>query len=236
MSLGGAGTFETALLAELRLGLPPTFYFRLIEIEDDWAFVLKMHSFFEGALTQLLREKLRLRPHVREGLTPRDSFTSRIHLASRMNLLEPDYSGFLLGLNRLRNDITHNIRFIAFDFRSYVDGLSDTEFRRTAVTLCAGFKNVPSNTFPAMRPPKNARPRECRTVRELFWHLNPKLSIWNAGVWTLDLISLHLHIENSRIAAVLEPGTAAKLQDLMHDPTVLAFQRKHSTLWFKEGT
>ena len=38
-----------------------------------------------------------------------------------MNLLEPDYRGFLLSLNRLRNDITHNIRFLAFDFRSYVE-------------------------------------------------------------------------------------------------------------------
>ena len=185
-----AGEFETSLLAELRLGIPPTFYFQLSEIKDDWAFVLKIHSFFEGALTQLLREKLRLRPHVREGLTPGDSFPTRVHLASRMKLMEPDYHGFLLGLNRLRNDITHNIRFIAFDFRSYVDSLSDSEFRRGAFNLCAGFKNVPSDAFPKLEPPKNARPRDCRTVREVFWHLSPKLSIWNAGLEHVEKVSI----------------------------------------------
>jgi hypothetical protein len=226
-----AGEFETALLAELRLGLPPTFYYRLVEIEDDWAFVLKLHSFFEGALTQLLREKLRLRPHAQECLTPRDSFTSRVHLASRMKLMEPDYSGFLLGLNRLRNDITHNIRFIAFDFRSYVDGHSDVEFRRTATSLCAGFKNVSADVFPKQLTPKNARSRQCRTVREVFWHLSPKLSIWKAGVWTLDLISLHFHFEWSGDTVAVEPDTEAKLQDLLHDPAVLEYRRRLSELW-----
>jgi len=48
-------------------------------------------------------------------MTPRDSFVSRVHLAERLGVMEPDYRGFLLALNRLRNDLTHNIRFIAFD-------------------------------------------------------------------------------------------------------------------------
>jgi hypothetical protein len=230
-----AGEFEMALLAELRLGLPPTFYFRLVEIEDDWAFVLKMHSFFEGTLTHLLQEKLRLRTQVQESLTPRDSFVSRVHLASRMDLMEPDYRGFLLGLNRLRNEITHNIRFIAFDLQSYVDRLSDVEFRRTAVTLCAGFKNVPADPFLKHLSRKNARPRQCRTVREVFWHVSPKLSLWNAGVWTLDLISLHFHFEWSGETPVLEGETEAKLQDLLHDPTVLEYRRRHSRLWPSEN-
>jgi hypothetical protein len=234
MSLA-ATEFETALLAELRLGLPPTFYYRLLEIEDDWAFVLKVHSFFEGALTQLLQEKLRLRPNVRESLTPRDSFTSRVYLASRMNLMEPDYRGFLLGLNRLRNDITHNIRFIAFEFRSYVDSLSDAEFRRNAVTLCAGLKNVSVDAIPTLQVPKHARSRQCRTVREMFWHLSPKLSIWDAGVWTLDLIALHFHFEEIGATPIAEPDTEAKLQDLLHDPAVLEYRRRHSALWPNEN-
>jgi hypothetical protein len=34
--------FESILLAELRLGLPPLFYWQLREIKDDWAFILKL--------------------------------------------------------------------------------------------------------------------------------------------------------------------------------------------------
>lgn len=225
-----AGTFETALLAELRLGLPPLFYYRLQEVADDWTFVLKLHSLFEGALTQLLQEKLRLRSHIRESLTPRDSFTSRVHLASRMNLMEPDYRGFLLSLNRLRNDITHNIRFICFDIRSYVDSLSDSDCRRTAMTLSAGFKNLTLPDYRKITPPK-ARQRDCRTVREVFWHLNPKFSIWNSGLWALDLISLHFHFEETGGNIIPEADIAAKLQDLLHDPSVLEYRRTHKAIW-----
>ena len=71
-------------------------------------------------MTRLLQEKLRLRTLCRESLTPRDSFTSRVYLASRMDLIEPDYRAFLLALNRLRNDITHNLRYLDFNLRHYV--------------------------------------------------------------------------------------------------------------------
>jgi len=144
--------------------------------------------------------------------------------------MEPDYRGFLLSLNRVRNDITHNIRFIAFDFRAYVDSLSDADFRRTAVTLSAGFKNQPATTFPKITP-KNARHRDCRTVRELFWHFSPKLSIWNSGLWTLDLISLHFHFEESGDTIIPEADIQAKLQDLLHDPSVVEYRRTHKAIW-----
>jgi hypothetical protein len=160
------GTFEATLLAELRVGLPPLFYTRLLDITDDWAFVLKLHSFFEGTLTRLLQEKLALRSS-REILTPRDTFVSRIHLAERLNLLEPDYRAFLLGLNRLRNDITHNIRFIDFDLRRYVDALSDSDFRRTAYALCAGFKNVSVEDFNAKQKEKKANTNQGKAEEEL---------------------------------------------------------------------
>jgi hypothetical protein len=223
------GEFETTLLAELRLGIPPTFYFRLVEVGDHWAFILKMHSFFEGALVKLLREKLQLRPKVRETLYPGDSFPTKVHLASRMNLLESDYTTFLLALNRLRNDITHNIRFIAFDFNTYVDSLSEFEFRRTAAALHPGFKNTnPRGFFPKTWAPKNRRSRQCHTAREMLWHLAPKFSLWSAGLRTLDLISLHFHFEVNGDEVAGDPDIEAKLQDLLHDPAVLAFRLKLS--------
>ena len=253
------GTIETILLAELRVGLPPLFYTRLLDITDDWAFVLKLHSFFEGTLTKLLQEKLALR-RSHEIMTPRDTFVSRVHLAERLDLIEPDYRAFLLSLNRLRNDITHNIRFIDFDLRQYVDSLSDSDFRRTAYALCAGFKNTPMDdivakridedlkrnqriseeTFdPAIRevvagflPASNPRPeikrrRVIRTVREYFWQLSPKTSLWNAGVSTLDLLSLHFHFEELPTGGFRsEPDLDAKIQDLLLDPAVLKYKRR----------
>lgn len=258
------GTFETILLAEMRVGLPPLFYTRLLDINDHWGFVLKLQSFFEGTLTKLLQEKLALRPNLREGMTQRDSFVSRVHLAERMGLIiDRDYRAFLLALNRLRNDITHNIRFIDFDLQNYVDSLSDSDFRRSAAALAAGFKNLPLGDFVAMMaggqnsgaapakqqegrareadlqlmyglcasfpaPQETRRHREQRTAREFFWHFAPKLSLWYAGVWALDLLSLHFHFEPGPTPGTFhaEADMAAKVQDLLLDPAVLEYKRK----------
>jgi hypothetical protein len=260
------GTFETIVLAELRIGLPPLFYTRLLDITDDWAFVLKLHSFFEGTLTKLLHEKLALPANRHETMTPRDSFVSRVHLAERLGVMEPDYRAFLLALNRLRNDITHNVRFIAFELRGYVDALSDTEFRRTARALCAGFKDIPVGDYVAMLqkeqtekhsnhagtriapadremssrflaafsgPGKAKRERLPRTVREFFWLSAPKPSIWYAGVWTLDMLSLHLHSEGypDVKAFRFDSDLEAKVQDILHDPAVLEYRHKMDGLW-----
>jgi hypothetical protein len=125
------GNFETSLLAELRLGLPPLFYYRLVEIKDDWGFVLKLHSFFEGTLTSLIQHKLRCRKNSRETLAPRDTFVSRVYLADRMKLLEPDYKAFLLGLNRLRKTVCDTT---AVFFQAY-SCAQPFRARKTAKTL-----------------------------------------------------------------------------------------------------
>ncbi len=222
------GTFETALLAELRLGLPPLFYYRIVEIKDDWGFVLKLHSFFEGPVTAVIEDKLHTRKNVRETLIPRDSFVSRVYLADRLKLLEPDFKNFLLELNRLRNDITHNIRYIDFSLRRYVDNLSDAQFRKTAACLGAGFKNLPFAKCPefASAFPRIGKDRHINTVREFFWKLSPRACLWNSGVWTLDLLSLHWHFEEEAGSIRKDTELEAKLQDLLLDPAVLGYRRK----------
>ena len=134
--------FESILLAELRLGLPPLFYWQLREIKDDWAFILKLHALFEGALTKLLFEKLAIRKIKHERLTPYDSFFSRVELAERLKLVLPEYKKYLLALNHLRNQITHNIRFINLQLSKYYDSVPESDFRRAARELGIGYENI----------------------------------------------------------------------------------------------
>lgn len=222
------GNFETALLAELRLGLPPLFYFNLVEVKDDWGFVLKLHSFFEGTLTRVIQHRLHIKPNSRERLAPRDTFVSRVYLADRLNLLEPEFKAFLLELNRIRNDICHNIRYIDLNLKSYVHDLSDADFKRTARSLGVGFKNIPITqdviSFFRLRLPKSCAIRPANTCREFFWSLSPKATLWNSGLITLDLLSLHWHFENDGQANDL--SIEAKLQDLLLDPKILDYKRK----------
>jgi len=125
-----AGTFETLLLVELRLGLPPLFCWRLAEIKDDWAF------------------------------TP----------------LENTPSKYVLAISKLLGN----------------------------------------------RKPKHP----LKTLRELCLYVSPKSSIWNSGVFALDMLSLHFHFEITGDSILSEPDIEAKLQDLLLDPEVIAFEKK----------
>jgi hypothetical protein len=60
---------------------------------------------------------------------------------------------------------------------------------------------------------------------------NPQFAIWNAGLYTLDLISLHFYFEESAGSIVPEWDTLAKLQDLLHDQAVLEYRRTHPAIW-----
>jgi len=227
------GTFETILLVELRLGLPPLFCWRLAEIKDDWAFILKFHSLFEGVLTKLLEEKLALRKITNEHLTIYDSFYSRVQLAERLKLIEPDYKNYLLSLNHLRNSVIHNIQFINLRLKDYFDSLDERDFRKAARGLGAGWKNTPLENSPSNfvstlnKLLGNKKPKYIpKTARELFMYVSPKATIWNSGVYALDLLSLHFHHEITGNLILPEPEIEAKLQDLLLDPVVIAFKKK----------
>ena len=223
-----AGPFETILLAELRLGLPPLFYWHLQEIKDDWALVLKLHALFEGTLTKLVTDKIALRNIKHEHLTPYDTFVSHVQLAERLKLIEPDCRNYLVSLNRLRNEITHNIRFINLRLQDYFDSLSERDFRRASLGLGAGFKNMPLSSEPALTKILEGRMPKYTptTVRELYMCVLPKITIWYGGSFVLDTLSLHFHFEIIGDSFNAEPEIEAKLQDLLLDPEVIAFRRK----------
>lgn len=219
--------FDTILLAEFRLGLPPLFFQKLLEHQDDWAFVLKIHALFEGTLTRLLMERAKRNPRIK--FDERDTFYSRLMLADDNGLLEPDNKRFLEELSRLRNKTIHNLDFITLNLRKYVDGLNDREFHRQAKNLAVGWKENPEDLpvlQTALKFPFQPTKRTLKTLREFFFQNTPKMAIWYSGLWTLDLLSLKFHYERVGDEWVLEAGAEAKLQDLHHDPEVIRYQRK----------
>jgi hypothetical protein len=228
-----ANLFETSLLAGHRLGLPPLLYHELREIKDDWGFVLKLHAFFEGALTHTVAQKLRRIPSSREGLMPRDSFTSRVYLADRLGVLEPDAKAFLLALNRLRNDLTHNIRFIDFDLQRYVHSLSDSDFAKAARILCTHVIDVQLDSACAQVVARAlATRRRISTARQMLFHRDPRASLWFSGLFALDLLSLHCIFELSGGKPVnTEANLEGILQDLLHDPAVIEYKRRFKPFW-----
>src|SRR5262245_43724564 len=53
------------------------------------------------------------------------------------------------------------------------------------------------------------------------------------SVWTLDMLSIHVHSEGYPDANSFrfESGLEAKIQDILHDPAVLEYKRKLDNLW-----
>src|SRR2546426_8680359 len=84
-------TFESLLLAELNLGLPPTSFFKLMSEPDDWSFILKLHAILESALTSLLEKRL-----------PAEDFDNTMTFARKIQLVfelpecsqDPEYRSF----------------------------------------------------------------------------------------------------------------------------------------------
>jgi hypothetical protein len=61
----------------------------------------------------------------------------------------------------------------------------------------------------------------------------PRASVWFAGIWTLDLLSLQLHYRIIDGRIVQDNGMEPNLQDLVLDPEVLAFKKKTFQKMFK---
>jgi hypothetical protein len=228
--------FETSLLAERRLGLPPLFYHRLQDINDDWGFVLKLHSFFEGVLRHCLSEKLARKRQLGLSMTARDSFISYVNLANRAGIMEPDREMYLLALNRLRNDVTHNITFIDFELRRFVQSLRPSVFSRSAKALCTGVLDLPIDQIESTVASKIDRiqtNQRIATLREFLFVADPRLSIWFSGLLVVDLLALH-SIFDTETLTLTDPTIEGSLQDIMHDPEVLEYRRRFKPPWIYE--
>jgi hypothetical protein len=235
------GDFDLILLAEHRLGLPTLFYFKLMEVKDDWAFILKLHALFEGTLKRLLEEKQTQFEFTDPIIIDRDSFPTMLQTAARHFLLdeigEPIVSArhYLRALYQLRNRIAHDLEFINLDLGRYVASLSEVEFQKAARSLAISYPDQPYQQAPKplrkvietaqkVLPPKH----RTTTVREALFDVAPKPAIWSGGGRTLTALSHCLHIQPVGDSLGTDPRMAAKLQDLLHDPKVIELKRELS--------
>jgi hypothetical protein len=130
----GVGVSEDSLgIADLEneIGVPVGFFGGLLN-EDGWSFVIKLHAFFEGLLSNLLAQSLH-----REEL--RDVFShielsnirsGKLVFAQKMYLLDQPAITFIRALSELRNKLVHDPRNVTFDMDEYVHGM-DSNQRKT---------------------------------------------------------------------------------------------------------
>ncbi len=104
---------------EQSLDLPQGFFDSLYN-EDDWSFVIKLHSFLEAHLSMVLAEAL--------NKSALDSFThipmsnakfGKAVIASAIGLIPKDMETFIRALSEFRNVLAHDIRNVGMDLESY---------------------------------------------------------------------------------------------------------------------
>lgn len=104
---------------EHSLDLPLGFFDALYD-EDDWSFVIKLHSFLEAHLSMVLAESM--------NKSALDSFTyipmsnakyGKAVIASSIGLIPKDMEIFIRALSEFRNLLAHDIRNVGIDIGSY---------------------------------------------------------------------------------------------------------------------
>jgi hypothetical protein len=120
---------------EKDLGIPPEFFDGLLE-EDDWSFVIKMHSLIEAAINHLLVEALG-KPELRDiisRLALNNERTGGMAFLKKMKLLDTDSLNYVRVLSEIRNRFVHEI--VSVNLEQFFSHLHESSRQR----LHKGFK------------------------------------------------------------------------------------------------
>src|SRR3972149_10347388 len=110
---------------EKDLTIPKGFFWSLLK-EDDWSFIIKLHSLIEAAVTHLLVKEI-ARPeleNVFSNIELSNLRTGKMVFLKDLGLLKP-YHKYVRVLSEIRNDFVHNISNVTVSFKEYLDNKPD---------------------------------------------------------------------------------------------------------------
>ena len=172
--------FINANTVESDIGITPGFLERLLNEQDDWSFVIKVHTLAEAALTYLLtvsvgREELR---DLFGSLTMGDARKGKLAIAESLRLLDPRRVVFLRALGRIRNRFAHDVKYAGFRIEDYARLLPLVDQKKLWQDLIRGYTIEPF-IFDF---------DNCQVRSEDFARARPRFTIWIASLSALSLI------------------------------------------------
>ena len=87
-------------------------FHRRIDNGDDWQKTIQGHLFLDHELTKTLEEGL---AHPERISLDRMSFSSKLDFCSAMGLVEPKLEAMIRRINKLRNNISHDLQFLVLE-------------------------------------------------------------------------------------------------------------------------
>ncbi len=213
-------TFESVLLAELIVGLPPMSFPKLISERDDWSFIVKLHAIIECALTRLLEKR-----NTDHDFDDPISFTGKLQLLqSVLAVPEEEYRSFLVALNYLRNRFAHEAKYIVADLQTVFQEIPSR--RRQSVLECLGVCYFPHGQSPDRM---QLSVRRANMTRQF-----PRPVILISAGYALEMLSLAYYVKLGHDGNCYAENFQPQLQDLLNDPAVIEFQRGFSN-WLREN-
>jgi len=213
--------FESVLLAEMNLGMPPTSFYSLLKETGDWSFVLKLHCIFECALAQLIERR------GADDNGVESTFVGKVQSAFQVPFLSGDdgetFRSFLLNLNFLRNRFAHNARYMSADIWTV---LLDVPLSKRRLVL-AGLKLASDRPdFFVNIVAKAAKVERVDELPDKARKMIARTSLVFHGGLILDLISTAYYAAVGKDGKFYFENFRPQLQDLLHDPAVIEFRRK----------
>ncbi len=165
------------------LSVPITFFTDMLEKDDDWSFVIKIHALIESSITHLLISALE-QPVLKDVFSKTDISnvsTGRLAFVKALGLLPKKYITFIHQLSSLRNELVHDVRNINFHFEEYFDALEKKDHKKLNAVLSSLGSTV-KDVVPYLDKNKSTN----QYVRE-----NPRKAIGQASVSIIARIYLH---------------------------------------------
>jgi hypothetical protein len=134
-------SFLTPLESEL--GLPKAFFRGLLD-ENDWSFVIKLHSLIEAAATRLLVIALG-KPELEEIISRLElsgKTTGKLAFFESLDLLDSESRGFIQTLSEVRNKLVHNVSNVSITLEEYVESLDDSRRKGFNTVFKWKYKNI----------------------------------------------------------------------------------------------
>lgn len=165
--------FATVDRLEHAIGLPPGFYEKLVEGDDDWSFVLKVHALLEASITMVLAERIggSLLPdssdlvNTLSRLEMSRTDVGKVKLALILGIVDERQSRLLRFLSELRNTFVHDIKNVRLTLPQYVSSLNPDQQTSFVQRLFSG-------TDARIHQNALAHPRRCIWLAVLMLLMN----------------------------------------------------------------
>ena len=186
---------------EDKIGVPKGFTMNLLKQDNDWSFIVKLHSFLEAACTQLIITSIGKKEliDIISRVEMNEKKKGKIAYIRKLSLLEKRERAYINKLSEIRNFYVHNIKNISLSLEDYIKNFNADQLKSFIKAMECYIK-------------EHITIKDKTIDRDIFIKDNPRVSIW------LNAHRIILHI----CLIIKKEESDIKLQDLDEDYRKLA--------------